>query len=62
MKLKASTNSKKKHLKSLVCGIEQQFNPILSQVQYEVMAKWCLVGEINRYLISRHEEGLVLIN
>lgn len=30
------------YLESLICGIKQQFNPILSQVQYEVMAEWCL--------------------
>lgn len=30
------------HLQSLICGIKQQFNPILSQVQYKVMAQWCL--------------------
>lgn len=32
------------HLESLICGIKQQFNPILSQVQYEVMAEWRLEG------------------
>lgn len=42
--------TRERHLQSLVCGIEQQFNPILSQVQYEVVAEWCLEGEINRYL------------
>lgn len=30
------------YLESLICGIKQQFNPILSQVQYEVMAEWRL--------------------
>lgn len=33
------------HLESLICGIKQQFNPILSQVQYEVMAEWRLKGK-----------------
>ena len=32
------------HLESLICGIKQQFNPILSQIQYEVMAEWRLKG------------------
>lgn len=30
------------HLESLIGGIKEQFDPILSQVQYEVMAEWCL--------------------
>lgn len=30
------------HLEPLVCGIKQQFNPILGHVEHEVMAEWRL--------------------